>query len=139
MASKQQTPIKKEKRTLTPADIEALKGIFATKEDLKSFAMKEDLTNLVTKADAKNFATKNDLKETGKEIIQLIFEYIDKRCATKDELAELRQQISHLPTKEDFYSYMDKLMGEVQTLRDEQTILGHQVSTLADRVDELEN
>jgi len=122
--------IKKEKRTLTQADIDALKGTFATKDDLKNFATKDDL---------KVFATKGDLKETGKEIIQLIFEYIDKRCATKDELADLQEQISHLPTKEEFYSYMDKLMGEVQTSRDEQTILGHQVSTLADRVNELEN
>lgn len=46
---------------LTPEDIQALKEVFATKDDLTRFATKEDLAKFATKDDLTNFATKDDL------------------------------------------------------------------------------
>ena len=42
--------------------IQQLKDIFATKDDLKGFATKTDLKPFATKDDLKSFATKTDLK-----------------------------------------------------------------------------
>ncbi|MHB8710543.1 MAG: hypothetical protein ACYC6X_03280 [Minisyncoccota bacterium] len=68
---------------ITDTDITKLKGIFATKKDLKGFATKKDLNRFATKEDLKRFATKEDLKRFAtKEDL--------KRFATKDKLAELR-------------------------------------------------
>lgn len=39
--------------------------------------------------------------------------------ATKDGLNELKEAVSHLPTKDDFYSKMDIVLGEVQGLRED--------------------
>lgn len=44
--------------------IQQLKDIFATKDDLKSFATKDDLKSFATKDDLKSFATKDDLKKS---------------------------------------------------------------------------
>lgn len=48
---------------LTKKDIEKLKDVFATKDDLKGFATKDDL---------KNFATKDDLSRINENIDWLI-------------------------------------------------------------------
>jgi len=47
---------------ITDADINKLKTVFATKEDLKGFATKDDLKRFATKEDLQRFATKEDLK-----------------------------------------------------------------------------
>ena len=53
---------------ITDADITKLKGVFATKEDLKGFATKEDLKRFATKEDLKGFATKEDLTDVRVEL-----------------------------------------------------------------------
>jgi len=66
---------------ITDADINILKTVFATKEDLKGFATKDDLQkmesgirhDMATKDDLKRFATKDDLK----------------RFATKEDVQEI--------------------------------------------------
>jgi hypothetical protein len=73
-------------------DIEKLKEVFATKDDLKeSFASKQDIENLidivVTKEDSKSFAKKDDLEK------------IDKRLsgiASKEDIQKLSKQLSSL-------------------------------------------
>ena len=50
---------------------------------------------------------------------QPIFDYIDETCATKTELAEVKEAISHLPTKDEFFDKMDQVLGEVQAMRQE--------------------
>ena len=58
--------------------------------------------------------------------------------ATKQEFAELREQISHLPTKEEFFSRMDELVGELKTVRQE--FQAHQMThdDIDERLDAIE-
>ncbi|PIS17661.1 hypothetical protein COT54_03470, partial [Candidatus Collierbacteria bacterium CG09_land_8_20_14_0_10_46_12] len=48
-----------------------------------------------------------------------IFKYLDKNFATKQDVANLKEElvekISHLPTKEEYYSTMDKWMKATST------------------------
>ena len=46
--------------------------------------------------------------------------------------------IGNLPTKDEFYGTMDKLMGELRAVREEVSVLGHQVSEHNDRIEKLE-
>ena len=64
------------KPNLNRADIELLKGTFATKDDLKGFATKDDLKNFATKDDLKELSTKEDLSGMEKRV----------RLATKNDL-----------------------------------------------------
>lgn len=57
---------------------------------------------------AKNFVTKIEFNTR-----------IDK---LEWKIDELEAKITHLPTKNDFYEAMDKLMGELQTIREEQAL-----------------
>lgn len=56
-----------------------------------------------------------------------IEEVIDKK---------LDEKIKFLPTKEEFYTKMDEVMGELETIREEQTLIG---SKLSEHSDTLEN
>ncbi len=55
-----------------------------------------------------------------------------KGLVTKDD-------ISHLPTKDELYGKMDEVMGELKAVREEISVLGHQVSDHGDRLDRIEN
>ena len=99
----------------------------ATKDDLK-----KALSKLVTKTDARQFATKDDLKNTDRAIrasLQLDF---------KDFRQEINEKLNLLPTKDEFFNAMDKIMGELQTNREENTISSHQLSDHEDRITVLE-
>lgn len=50
----------------------------------------------------------------------------------------LEEKTKLLPTKDEFFTKMDEVMGELSTIRDEQTILGHQVSDHEERLTSLE-
>lgn len=54
-------------------------------------------------------------------------EFMLETFATKQMFYELKEEISHLPTKEDYYSTMDKLVGELQQCRDEHTFLNNRI------------
>lgn len=41
----------------------------------------------------------------------------------EQKIEPLREQISHLPTKEEFFSSQDKVIKELKTVREEQTAL----------------
>jgi hypothetical protein len=60
---------------------------------------------------------------------------------TLDEKLEekLQERLSYLPTKDDFYGMMDKVMGELKAVREEVAVLGHQVSEHTDRLDRIES
>jgi len=51
---------------------------------------------------------------------------------------ELREAISHLPTKEEFFSKMDELMTEVKKIGEEQPVQAHQIARNSDRLDRVE-
>lgn len=49
---------------------------------------------------------------------------------------EIDEKTKHLPTKDEFYTKMDELMGEVKAMREEQGVYAGQYSNISD---ELEN
>ena len=74
----------------------------------------------------------NDLKAI-KELMEVtIEEAIEKSLVTKED-------ISHLPTKDEFYEKMDEVMGELKAVREEQTVLSHRVSNHEDRMHKIED
>lgn len=98
---------------LNDDDIQKLKGVFATKDDLKKFATKDDLA----KAQERNFeffASKEDIKQ----------------LATKDELHEFRDEV---------LNGLDKVMGELQEIRLDQTVSRQRHEDLEDRVSKIEH
>ncbi len=50
----------------------------------------------------------------------------------------VKEEIKNLPTKKEFFSKMDEVMGELETAREEQTTLSHQVSNHENRLRTLE-
>ena len=59
--------------------------------------------------------------------IKILFEAIfDEKVESLGIVTQ--KDISHLPTKDEFYEANDKLIKELKDSREEQTILGHQVS-----------
>ncbi len=44
-----------------------------------------------------------------------IFKYLDENFASKKDIQDLKDQISHLPKKEQFYKKMDKWMKATTT------------------------
>ena len=93
--------------------------------------LKNDLLAGIDKK-LKRFATKDDLK----------------RFATKSDLWQLEERIdgleekiSRLPTKNEFYTSMDKLMGEIETMRQENIIstdMKRQVNEHEERLETVE-
>lgn len=61
---------------------------------------------------------KKDL-ENIKNLVEVTFE------EKLDEVLEkkLEEKLSHLPSKEEFYTQMDEIMGELKTIREEQTLM----------------
>jgi len=51
---------------------------------------------------------------------------------------KLDEKLKNLPTKDEFFSKMDEVMGELETIREEQTTLSHQVSNHENRLKTLE-
>ena len=74
-----------------------------------------------------------DLKAI-KDLVELTIEDVIERkeLVTKSDL-------SHLPTKDEFYTKMDAVMGELKTIREEQTLLSHRVSNHEDRIEKIES
>ena len=78
------------------------------------------------------------LKLQRKEILDAIFKYTDKQFATKEELQELKEKISHLPTKDEFYTQMGKVMAELQTIRINQSVQTSQIANHSNRLETIE-
>jgi hypothetical protein len=74
----------------------------------------------------------DDLKAIQGLIQVTIEEATEKKLVTKED-------ISHLPTKDEFYEKMDEVMGELKTIREEQAVLGHQVADHDDRIEKVES
>lgn len=72
----------------------------------------------------------DDLKAI-KDLIDVTF---DERLDEK-----LDEKLSHLPTKDEFYTKMDEVMGELKTIREEQAVQSHQLSNHEDRVEKLDS
>lgn len=50
----------------------------------------------------------------------------------------VKEEIKHLPTKDEFYGKMDEVMGELKAIREEHTVSSGQISDHEDRITLLE-
>ena len=62
---------------------------------------------------------------------------IDEAIETKGLVT--KADISHLPTKGEFYSKMDEVMGELKTNREEQSLQSQHLSDHDDKIDKIES
>ena len=78
---------------------------------------------------------------THKDALYLV-DVFEKHFATKDELNQLKEdletKISHLPTKEEFYTKEDELVSELKALREEVQISNSRSSENRDRLEAIE-
>jgi hypothetical protein len=76
----------------------------------------------------------NDDLKAIKDLIEVTVEEVieKKEFVTKSDL-------SHLPTKDEFYGKMDEVMGELKAIREEQTVQSHQLSNHEDRIEKIES
>jgi len=74
----------------------------------------------------------DDLQKIKQLIEVSLGEVIETTLVTKDDLG-------HLPTKDEFYSKMDEVMGELKATREEVAVQTHQVADHDDRLEKLEN
>jgi len=65
-------------------------------------------------------------------------ELLKQLFATKAEVEGLQNQISNLPTKDEFYTKMDEVVGELAKMREENTLLGGKVYDHEERIAALE-
>jgi hypothetical protein len=64
-----------------------------------------------------------------------------KTVLDEDETLVRKNDVMHLPTKEEFYSAEDKLMGELKTIREETELLSdlnRKVNDNNDRIEKIE-
>ena len=66
-------------------------------------------------------------------LTQKDFEDIEKIVNTS-----VTKKTKNLPTRDEFFTGMDKVMGELEAIREERTLVGHQVSDHEDRLSKLE-
>ncbi len=81
---------------LDDKDIQKLKSVFATKEDLSGFATKEDLSGFATKSDLSSLATKSDFNELKSDIGGLRSEFTSFRVETRENFEKLNEKIDDL-------------------------------------------
>ena len=69
-----------------------------------------------------------------KAIKDLMEVTIDERLDGK-----LDEKLGYLPTKDDFYGMMDKVMGELKAIREEQAVQSQHLCDHQDRVQKIES
>lgn len=74
--------------------------------------------------------TKQDLKR-----IELLFEIkLDEKLEEK-----LNDKLGLYPTRNEFFKSMDKIMGELETIRNEQILIAHSQGDYDERLEKLES
>ena len=72
----------------------------------------------------------DDLKALKGLMEVTIDEAIEAKLVTKED-------ISHLPTKDEFYAKMDEVMGELKTIREEQALQSQHLSDHDDTIEKI--
>lgn len=72
---------------------------------------------------------------TFSSIIKTMLTQKDVEQIEKQTRKILKQEIKHLPTKDDFYNRMDELIGEVKSMREEQTLIAGKISEHTDSIE----
>jgi hypothetical protein len=102
--------------------------------DCKSFGgVPIDLSFFLCKNEHMAKLDDDDLKAI-KDLVEVtVDEVIEKKeLVTKSDL-------SHLPTKDEFFNKMDDVVGELKTIREEQALISHRVSNHEDRIEKIES
>lgn len=73
-----------------------------------------------------------------KQDLRLIEDVVDTKLEQKLE-EKLEEKLQFLPTKDEFYTKMDEVMGELQAIHEEVTVIGYRVSQHSDQIATLEN
>jgi len=89
---------------------------------------------------------KKFITDTVKSTVNIIFKedrkhlkiYLDDLFDTKLE-KKVKQYVGNLPTKEEFNSRMDEMMGELKAVREEQALLAQHDVDQQDQMDLLKN
>ena len=76
----------------------------------------------------------NDDLRAIKDLIEVTVEEVIER---KDLVT--KYYLGNLPTKDEFYGKMDDVMGELKAIREEVSVLGHQVAGHEDRIEKIES
>lgn len=105
--------------TLNQEDIKLLKGIFATKDDLKDFAKKDDLVSIKSeigsvKKDLVSMESRFNKKFAAKDDLASMEKRFDKKFATKVEINDRFDQLETILAK----TFVN-VEGRIQTLEDE--------------------
>jgi hypothetical protein len=76
----------------------------------------------------------NDDFKALKDLMQVT---IEEAIETKELVT--KEDVNHLPTKDDFYTKMDEVMGELKTIREEQALQSQHLSDHDDRLEKIED
>ncbi|MGI5825811.1 MAG: hypothetical protein ACOX50_00155 [Patescibacteria group bacterium] len=69
----------------------------------------------------------------------VVGELVQKFEDVKEDVKEIKDKIHLLPSKEEYFAAMDKLMGELKNKRESQEIIGYQLASHEDRLKKLES
>ena|SRR3989344_300437 len=99
--------------SLTTFDHKVIKQIVKTTLKEEGVLTEKNFKKVIEKEE---LVTETRMRQVVEAVIDAKIE--EKGLVTKDYLHE---QLKHLPTKDEFYETMDKVMGELKTIRDELT------------------
>jgi len=91
------------------------------------------MTKTITLEDLHQFG--QDLR---KDIVDDIIKYTSTTFTTKNDFNNLKVSNKHLPTKDEFYSKMDEVIGELKDIREEQTLHAQQHSDIDDSIETIQ-
>lgn len=94
---------------------------------------------MLTKSDLKSI--KDLMNDSNQEIVSALTKLVTRTAGTlRNELASKEdvERIKHLPTKDEFFERMDKLMGEVKSMRESQEIHVGTHTEITGRLEKLE-
>ncbi|MCL4360013.1 hypothetical protein M1555_02035 [Patescibacteria group bacterium] len=86
----------------------------------------------------KSVLTQSDLKNITTHMKRIFPTREEMRLEIHDAEERLNESISHLPTKEEFFTRMDKLSGELKTMREEFALHSDEHRKINDRFERID-
>jgi hypothetical protein len=137
-----------DKLDLVLQEIQQIKLVMATKEDIANMATKEDIANMATKEDIANMATKEDIANmaTKEDIANMATKEDIANMATKADIANMatKEDITNMATKEDIAMLDKKIVALEEKFKDfplvRQAVLemAKRMTTLEDKLSQIE-
>ncbi len=122
-------------------EIQEIKAVMVTKDDIKNMATKDDLKNFATKDDLKNFATKDDIKNMAtKDDIKDMATKSDVRKAIHESENLILGEVSRVHSI--MLQRTDALAKDMQALREDmsemKTQTAQMMTLILDRLDQID-